>query len=51
VRFVLARFSFGYIVSVGIAATIFILGVQWAGKRWPHVPVVGSVARALRGGV
>jgi hypothetical protein len=47
---VLGKFTFGYIVSVGIAAVIFILAVQFVGKKWPHVPVVGAVARGLRGG-
>ncbi len=41
------RFTVGYIVSVGIAAVIFILFLKWFGNRFPGVPVVDSVGRAL----
>ncbi len=43
----LGRFTFGYVVSVGIAAVVFILALKWAGHRFPQVPVVGAVARAI----
>lgn len=43
----LGRFSAGYIVSTGIAAVIFILAIKYAGQKFPRVPVVGAVARAI----
>jgi hypothetical protein len=43
----LGQFTFGYVVSVGIAAVVFILALKWAGARFPKVPVVGAVARAI----
>jgi hypothetical protein len=43
----LGTFTFGYVVSVGIAAVVFILALKWAGQTFPRVPVVGAVARAI----
>lgn len=43
----IGRFTAGYVLTTGIAAVIFILALKWAGQRFPHVPVVGPVARAI----
>jgi hypothetical protein len=43
----LGTFTFGYVVSVGIAAVVFILALKWAGRQFPRVPVVGAVSRAI----
>lgn len=43
----LGRFTAGYVISTGIAAVVFILALKFAGTRFPKVPVVGSVARAI----
>ena len=43
----LGRFTAGYVLTTGIAAVIFILAIKWAGGKFPQVPVIGSVARAI----
>lgn len=43
----IGRFTAGYVLTTGIAATIFILVLKYAGQKFPSVPVVGSVARAI----
>ena len=42
----LAQFSLGQVVSIGIAAVVFILALKYVGKRW-RLPVVTPVANAL----
>jgi uncharacterized membrane protein len=43
----IGRFTAGYVLTTGIAAVIFIMALKWAGHRFPQVPVVGPVARAI----
>lgn len=43
----LGAFSAGYVVSTGIAAVVFILAIKFVGEKFPKVPVVGAVARAV----
>jgi hypothetical protein len=43
----LGQFTLGYVVSVGIAAVVFILALKWAGQRFPQLPIVAPAARAL----
>jgi hypothetical protein len=42
----LGQFTAGYILSVGIAATVFILALKYVGGRW-NVPLVSPVAKAI----
>jgi hypothetical protein len=43
----IGRFTAGYVLTTGIAAVIFILALKWAGQRFPQVPVISPVARAI----
>lgn len=43
----LGSFTAGYVLTTGVAAVAFILALKWAGSRFPKVPVVGAVARAI----
>jgi uncharacterized membrane protein len=46
VRAVLGRFTFGYVVSVGIAATVFILALKYAGSKF-NLPVITPISKAV----
>jgi hypothetical protein len=43
----LAGYSLGQVISVGIMATIFILGLKFVGGKYPQLPVIGPVSRAV----
>jgi hypothetical protein len=43
----IGRFTAGYVLTTGIAAVIFIMALKWAGQRFPQVPIVAPVARAI----
>jgi hypothetical protein len=43
----IGRFTAGYVLTTGIAAVIFIMALKWAGQRFPQVPVIAPVARAI----
>ena len=45
----LGQFSFGYIVSVGIAATVFFFLVKYGHRKFPKAPVLGPIARTVGG--
>ncbi len=40
-------YSVGQVVSVGIMATLFILALKFVGQRFPQLPVIAPVARAV----
>lgn len=42
----LGQFSAGYILSVGIAAVVFILALKFVGSKW-EIPVVSPISRAV----
>ena len=42
----LTKFTLGQIVSIGIAAVVFILAIKFVGTRW-EIPVFSPLTRAL----
>lgn len=42
----LTKFTIGQVVSIGIAAVVFILALKFVGGRW-EIPVISPVARAV----
>lgn len=43
----LGAFSLGTVIHIGIAATVFIIALKWAGKKWPQLPIVAPLSRSV----
>lgn len=42
----LAKFSLGQVISIGIAAVVFILVLKWVGFKW-NIPLVSAIAKQV----
>lgn len=43
----LARFTLGQVVATGIMAVAFILVLKFVALKWPRLPVISGVAKAI----